>query len=57
MSSTEEVKPRLTVYEAGTDDEKDLLLNPAHVLVAKEKNLLDAEIGKAFTEWVGLYDA
>lgn len=56
LSSTSEVQSKLTIYKAGSDDEKDLLLNPAHVLVAKEENLLNAEIGKAFTEWVGLYD-
>jgi len=31
-------------------------LNPAHVLVAKEENLLNAELGEAFADWVGLYD-
>lgn len=47
----------MTIYKAGTDNETDILLNPARVLIAKEENLLDAELGKAFGDWVGLYDS
>lgn len=31
-------------------------MNPARVLIANEDKLLDKEIGKAFGEWVVLYD-
>ncbi|KXN81952.1 Cytochrome P450 4c21 [Leucoagaricus sp. SymC.cos] len=32
-------------------------INPTYVPAAKLERMLDAEIGKAFTEWVRLYDA
>ncbi|KAF9443917.1 hypothetical protein P691DRAFT_796946 [Macrolepiota fuliginosa MF-IS2] len=57
LSSTPDVQSKLTIYKAGTDNETDLLLNPAHVLIAKTENLLDSELGKAFADWVGLYDS
>jgi hypothetical protein len=47
----------LTIFKAGTDNETDILLNPARVLIAKEDKLLDKELGAAFGEWVALYDA
>jgi ABC-type tungstate transport system permease subunit len=56
LSSTNETTSQLTIFKKGSDNATDLLLNPAHVLIAKEANLLDAEIGKAFAEWVVLYD-
>jgi hypothetical protein len=56
LSSTADVHSRLDIYKAGQDDENDLLLNPARVLVTKWENMLDTEIGKAFTTWVQLYD-
>ncbi|KXN81961.1 hypothetical protein AN958_03369 [Leucoagaricus sp. SymC.cos] len=56
LSSTTDVRSKLTIFKAGTDNETDILLNPAHVLIAKEGNLLNADIGKAFADWVNLYD-
>ncbi|KAF9448069.1 hypothetical protein P691DRAFT_818191 [Macrolepiota fuliginosa MF-IS2] len=56
LSSTDDVRSRLEIYKEGKDDEKDLLLNPAHVLIAKEENLLNVDLGKGFAEWVQMYD-
>ncbi|XP_006456300.1 hypothetical protein AGABI2DRAFT_211210 [Agaricus bisporus var. bisporus H97] len=56
LSSSPDVRSRLTIFKAGTDNETDILLNPARVLIAKEDNLVDKEIGQAFGKWVVLYD-
>lgn len=61
LSSSAEVQSRLEIYKQGQDtpgdEEEDILLNPAHVLVAQEENILNKSIGKAFVVWVQLYDA
>lgn len=57
LSSTADVQSRLTIYKAGTDNETDILLNPARVLIAKTENTVDAALTSAFAEWVVLYDA
>ncbi|KAJ3575008.1 hypothetical protein NP233_g1378 [Leucocoprinus birnbaumii] len=57
LSSTADVQNALTIFKAGSDNETDILLNPARVLVAKPENTLDANITNAFAQWVVLYDA
>ncbi|KXN81960.1 hypothetical protein AN958_03368 [Leucoagaricus sp. SymC.cos] len=57
LSSTAEVRSRLKVYKAGSDDQSDILLMPGHVLIGKEENLLDADVSRAFGKRIGMHDS
>lgn len=52
LSSSSDVRNTLVIYKKGTDDEGDLLLNPAHVLSGAHMAPGNAEIAEEFMVWV-----
>ncbi|RCI16402.1 hypothetical protein L249_2867 [Ophiocordyceps polyrhachis-furcata BCC 54312] len=49
LSVNETVRNQVVVYSKGTDDEDDVLLNPAHLLIGAQGN---QEMAKSFAEWL-----
>ncbi|RDA85663.1 hypothetical protein CP532_4648 [Ophiocordyceps camponoti-leonardi (nom. inval.)] len=49
LSVNETVKEKVVVYSKGTDNEDDVLLNPAHLLIGAQGN---QEMSKSFAEWL-----
>lgn len=52
LSSPRSVTSQLKIFKAGTDDAKDPLLNPAHVLLGSNASVNDKDIASAFIKWV-----
>jgi ABC-type tungstate transport system permease subunit len=52
LSSPPSVTSQLEIFKAGTDDADDPLLNPAHVLLGSNADLMNKDIANAFIMWV-----
>ncbi|KAG5644439.1 hypothetical protein DXG03_008534 [Asterophora parasitica] len=52
LSSPAEITGRLQIFKAGSDDAKDPLLNPAHVLLGSRADPANSNIWNDFMEWV-----
>lgn len=54
LSSPSSVTDGLQIYKAGSDDAKDPLLNPAHVLLGARVEEKNQAMSKLFMKWVGM---
>ncbi|KAF5372306.1 hypothetical protein D9615_009317 [Tricholomella constricta] len=55
LSSPAYITSQLSIFKAGSDNAKDPLLNPAHVLLGRGAGAgagAEMEVGEAFMEWV-----
>ncbi|GJJ07188.1 hypothetical protein Clacol_001388 [Clathrus columnatus] len=52
LSSSSDVTNALVIYQKGTDDADDLLLNPGHVLLGTHLADENANIARYFMQWV-----
>ncbi|RDA94717.1 hypothetical protein CP533_6773 [Ophiocordyceps camponoti-saundersi (nom. inval.)] len=50
LSVNQTVREQVVIYSKGTDNEDDVLLNPAHLLIGAKGN--NQEMSKAFAEWL-----
>jgi ABC-type tungstate transport system permease subunit len=49
LSISQDLQKQLTIYKAATDDEDDVLLNPAHLIIGKKAQ--NATIANQFKDW------
>jgi ABC-type tungstate transport system permease subunit len=52
ISATDSVKSRLKIYNQGSNDASDPLLNPAHLLLGARASSSHADLCMAFVDWV-----